>query len=57
MTKSEIKAHWEYLKGVLEHEIPEGTMLTKEQHITAVAYHYMTALEHGAKHERSRDGS
>jgi hypothetical protein len=50
MTTKEIQAHWEYIKGLLNHEIPDGTMLTKDQHIQNVGYHYMTAMAHGAKH-------
>ena len=37
------QAHWEYVKGVLEHAGTGGDIET-------IAYHYLTAMEHGYKH-------
>jgi len=51
MNKQEINAHWEYVKKVLEHEIPEDRLITKEEHIRSIGFHYQTAMLHGAKHE------
>ena len=59
MDRQTIQFHWEYVKGVLEHEIPDDATLTKDQHIKSVGFHYQTAMAHGAKHEseRSNDAS
>jgi len=52
MTKEEIQAHWEYVKGILEHEIPFNTVFTKDDHIQSIGFHYKTAMAHGAKHQK-----
>ena len=51
MTRKEIQAHWEYVKGVLEIEIPEDMSYSKIEHIQSIGFHYQTAMAHGAKHE------
>ena len=54
MTNAEIKAHWNYIQNLLACEIPDGTMLTKDQHIERVGFHYVTAMAHGAKHAKEQ---
>ena len=58
MTKKQqsemVKSHWEYVKAVLDHEVPDGHMITKEQYIQKVGFHYMSAFVHGIKHGKEQ---
>jgi len=42
--------HWEYVRALLEHDIPEDMSYSKAEYLENVGFHYTTALAHGIKH-------
>ena len=42
--------HWEYIRALLEQDLPEDMSYSKREYIDNVGFHYRSALVHGIKH-------